>query len=507
MNLAIWLHRRAAFEGEAPALFDGKQLLSDYAGFADQAARIAGDLQAKGVAPGDRVAIFAENTPAFLPALFGIWWAGAAAVPINAKLHGREVAWIVQNAGACLVFASKAKIDEVREAGVAVPVIDIDRAGNALLTDAPALIEPRDRNDLAWLFYTSGTTGRPKGVIITHGMLQAMALSYFSDVDQVVAEDAALYSAPLSHGAGLYSLMHVLKGARHVFPASRGFDEAEVLALARHHGRVHMFAAPTMVKRLTHVARQSADPGTGLRTIVYAGGPMYLADIIEAVDHFGDIFVQIYGQGECPMAITVLPRADVADRSRPDWKDRLASVGYAQSAVEVRIGDADGAPVPAGTTGEIMVRGAPVMPGYWRAPEATAAALRDGWLRTGDIGHMNAQGYLTLVDRSKDMIISGGSNIYPREVEELLLQHPSVLEASVVGRPHAEWGEEVVAFVVCDGPLDSAALDRHCLAGIARFKRPKAYVATDALPKNNYGKVLKTQLRAQLSDASASQSR
>jgi long-chain acyl-CoA synthetase len=229
---------------------------------------------------------------------------------------------------------------------------------------------------------------------------------------------------------------------------------------------------------------------------------MYRADIEEAVDWFGPKFVQIYGQGECPMAITALSRADVADRSHPNWRARLASVGRAQSLVEVAIGDETGQPLPPGEIGEIMVRGASVMPGYWQNPEATEKTLKDGWLMTGDMGHLDADGYLTLADRSKDVIISGGTNIYPREVEEVLLTHPSVHEVSVVGRPSPEWGEDVVAFVVAASghAVDPAALDAHVLAELARFKRPKAYVALPDLPKNNYGKILKTELRQMLKE-------
>ena len=259
-----------------------------------------------------------------------------------------------------------------------------------------------------------------------------------------------------------------------------------------------MFAAPTMVKRMTERAKATGALGQGLRTVVYAGGPMYNADIIDAVDHFGRVFVQVYGQGECPMGITALSRHDVTDRTHARWRERLGSVGRAQSAVEVAIGDKKGKPLPPGEHGEIMVRGDTVMPGYWQNRDATARTIVNGWLMTGDMGVMDADGYVTMQDRSKDLIISGGSNVYPREVEEVLLTHPGVIEAAVIGRAHEEWGEEVVAFVVGDAP--EAELDRLCIDNIARFKRPKAYYRIESLPKNNYGKVLKTELRARLTE-------
>jgi acyl-CoA synthetase (AMP-forming)/AMP-acid ligase II len=304
----------------------------------------------------------------------------------------------------------------------------------------------------------------------------------------------------MSHGAGLYNFMPVLRGARHVVPESGGFDPDELLRLGRSLRDVSLFAAPTMVRRLVDRARQDGADGDGLRTIVYGGGPMYVSDIEVAVSVMGPRFVQIYGQGESPMTITALSRALVADRTHPRWRERLGSVGVAQSCVEIRIADPDGRPLPPGETGEILVRGAPVMLGYWRNAEATGRTLRDGWLWTGDLGVLDEDGFLTLKDRSKDVIISGGSNIYPREVEEVLLRHPAVREVSVIGRPSPDWGEEVVAFVVAAPgvAIDLSELDNLCLAHIARFKRPKAYFLETELPKNNYGKVLKTELRARL---------
>jgi len=513
MNMAVWLERAAGAWPDAQALFHGTTCVADYAGFYAMAQQVAGWLQGQAIGPGARVGLWLGNGPDYLPLLYGIWQAGAAAVPINAKLHAREVAWILENSGAGLCFVdAAASADLTRAVAGASPlqITPLARAGGlralaeCVAGAAPMQCpQPRAGADLAWLFYTSGTTGRPKGVQITHRMLRTMALDYLACVDDVSAQDCAVYAAPMSHGAGLYNIMHVLKGARHVCPASGGFDPDEIFALSAHFQRVHLFAAPTMVKRMTLAAQADGQDGAGLRSVIYGGGPMYVADIEQAVDRFGPIFFQIYGQGECPMAITTLSRAEVADRSHPKWRARLASVGRAQTSAELRIGDATGQPLPPGVVGEIMVRGDAVMPGYWQNPQANAKALLDGWLMTGDMGFLDEDGYLTLQDRSKDLIISGGSNIYPREVEEVVLQHPLVEEVSVVGAPHPDWGEVVVAFVVtADGQLlDRAALDGHCLAHIARFKRPKEWRHVAALPKNNYGKVLKTTLRQWLADA------
>lgn len=498
MNIGLWLAQTARDTPDRPALFSGKEQVADYAAFDTRALKLAGWLRGQGVAPDDRVAIFMKNCPDFLICLYAIWYLGAAAVPINAKLHGKEAAHIVANSGSKMVFVSPDLSQSVIDAGVICPVVVQATPAFNKACSAPALpqIEARALSDLAWLFYTSGTTGKPKGVMITHGMLVAMSQAYEVDVEPVRPEDSILYSAPMSHGAGLYNMLHVRRGAQHICPSSAGFDPSEIFDLAAHFESVQMFAAPTMVRRMTDVGKQSGTTGQGLRTVVYAGGPMYLADIIEAVDHFGAKFVQIYGQGECPMAITALSRADVSDRTHPKWRERLMSVGVAQSCVEVLIADEDGTPLGAGELGEIIVRGETVMPGYWRNEPATAAAIQKGWLRTGDIGSMDADGYVTLQDRSKDMIISGGSNIYPREIEEVLLSHPLVREASVVGRAHPDWGEEVIAFVV--GSAVPADLDKLCKDNIARFKRPKDYVFVPELPKNNYGKILKTELRKRL---------
>ncbi|UVL22145.1 class I adenylate-forming enzyme family protein [Pseudomonas donghuensis] len=505
MNIAHWLHAAAQRWPRRAALFEGCREVADYQAFAAQARTRALQLRHEyGIVPGDRVALLMKNSCGYLELLYAIWWSGAVAVPINSKLHAREAAWIAGNAGARLVYTDEGEVfdraslpagcRELAAPGLADPG---QLPGDELL--AP---HPREDSDLAWLFYTSGTTGRSKGVMLSHGNLIAMSLCYPLDVDPVAADDAVVYAAPMSHGAGLYNFIHVRCGARHVVPASRGFQAAELFELAQALGQVSLFAAPTMVKRMVDQARQQGYCGEGIKTIVYGGAPMYLADLAEALDTFGPRLVQIYGQGECPMTISALSREAIADRGHADWPVIAASVGRAHACVEVRVVDAQGLPLAPGEPGEIAVRGAAVMQGYWDNPQATQEALVDGWLRTGDIGFLNEQGYLTLTDRSKDVIISGGSNIYPREVEEVLIQHPEVFEVCVVGEADAHWGESVVAFVVLRTPhsLDAQALNDWFLARMASFKKPKKYLFCAELPKNSYGKILKTRLRQWLQD-------
>ncbi len=494
MNLAGWVERwgRAAPERSAIAL--GGTTYATYRQFAAHSRALAGGLKAL-CGPGDRVAIAMTNRPEFLEALFAIWHAGLVAVPMNAKLHSEEFGYIVGHTEAALILASPDRADDVAPHGRTIVTGSTD--WRRLCAGDGIDIVRREPSDLAWLFYTSGTTGRPKGAMLTHGIMMAQTLAYFAEIEPVGVDDCVLHAAPMSHGSGCYGLPFFAMGAKTVIPESGGFDPDEIAALLALHRNVSFFAAPTMVSRLVnHTGFAEADH-RGLRTIIYGGAPMHFETLSRAMDVLGPKFAQIYGQGEVPMTITALSKAIHADHSRPRWREIMGSVGLPRISVEVRVADEADRDLLVGEVGEVVVRGEVVMQGYWRDRTASAETLRGGWLHTGDMGAFDAEGFLTLKDRSKDLIISGGSNIYPREVEEVLLRHPGVLEVSVIGRPHPDWGEEVVACVVARPERNVSArdLDALCLAAIARFKRPRGYVFLDALPKNNYGKVLKTELR------------
>jgi long-chain acyl-CoA synthetase len=495
MNLASWLDLAGRSHPVLPAAGKGLTVARTYGDLALRVARLAGALRSRfGLQPGDRVGIAAKNSVEYLEVFFAIWHAGLAAVPMNAKLHGAELGWMIGHCRQRVVFASADL--ETAVAGHAPDnlerLIVIGSADyEALFAADPIPVVPVAGEALAWLFYTSGTTGRPKGAMLTHRVLNWASHAYLSEVDPCAPGDTILHAAPMSHGSGLYMMGTILRLGVNVVPDSGGFEPDEIFATMAHWRRMSMFGAPTMIKRLT-AAKADMDPAA-IRTLIYGGAPMYVADCIAALDRFGPCLAQIYGQGESPMTITTLTKQDIGDRAHPDWMARLASAGRPYGCVEVMVADGNDQPMPVGETGEICARGDVVMPGYWENPEANARTMRGGWLHTGDVGAFDANGYLTLKDRSKDMIISGGSNIYPREVEEVLLTHPHVREVSVIGRPDAEWGEVVVAYVV--GETDAATLDALCLDRIARFKRPKHYVFVDGLPKNNYGKILKTELR------------
>jgi fatty-acyl-CoA synthase len=481
LNLFSLLEQTANRFADRGAVYHGERQLHTWTELRERSLRMAATLGA----PGTRIAIASENRAEIVELMFATWAAECVVVPINYKLHPHEMQQILDDAGVSQVFASP-KIAEGLTSAEIIGSSAYSERFTAAPADPPRMTDP---STLAWLFYTSGTTGRSKGAMLSHRILMAMTVAHLADFDAPDENCSLVHGAPMSHGSGLYIPPYVLRGARQVIPESNAFEPEEFLDLCEHHPGCSAFLAPTMVQRLVQTGR--ARP-RNLRTVVYGGGPMYVDSLKKAMAAFGPIFVQLYGQGEAPMTITGLRRADHVDADDAI----LGSVGYARSGVDVAVLRDDGTAAATGEIGEIVCRGDVVMSGYWNNPEATAATLQNGWLRTGDMGSFDDRGYLTLRDRSKDVVISGGSNIYPREVEEALLGHPGVTEAGVVGAPDEEWGEVVVAFIV--GSASAAELDAHLLERIARFKRPKRYEFIDELPKNSYGKVLKRELRARL---------
>jgi len=507
MNVAMWLSRSARRDPDAIAIRAGASVSATYAQLELTVDRVAGWLRSRcTLEAGDRVALVGRNRPEYIELLFGVWRAGVIAVPINFRLHAVEIAYILGHSGARLCVCDTELVDGLVSSATAdekardVRIIDWDRIrAEAAVSDRLANCG-RTKDDLAWLFYTSGTTGRPKGVMLSHENLRQMVLNFTADVMQPCRDHAFAHVGPLSHGSGMYLLASIAAGACNLVPDPQDSHSRDMAAMLADHRHIVSFLAPTMVRRLLDDPDCERFAAQNIDLVVYGGGPMLLAGIEEAVSRIGPRFAQIYGQGESPMTITRLQREDIARSARGVDPQVLASAGQPFTGVEVRILDERGRSVPEGEIGEVAVRGPTVMRGYWRNDEATARQIRDGWLWTGDLGSFDDRGYLTLRDRSKDVIISGGINIYPREVEEVLAQHPEVAEVAVVGSVDPDWGERVVAFIVtrAAGRVPSEQLEELCRSRIASFKRPREYRFLTELPKNAYGKVLKRELRAQL---------
>ena len=510
MNIGTLLTKSARTYPQNLAVACGPERWT-YGRFNERVNRLAHAFRRLGVRRGDHVAILMQNLPEMLESMFACFKAGAAAVPINFRLHPDEYAFVIDHSESELVVISSefnAPISQIRDRLSRVRhVIALAEAREGML-DYETLIRAESAgfkdedvhpDDVAWVFYTSGTTAQPKGALLTHRNLLAMTMNFYSDICQGFGpDDVALHAAPLSHGSGLYALPNVGKAAANVIPETVSFDVEKVLEAIEAYGVTNMFAAPTMVKRMAESPALRRYDLRSLRVLNYGGGPMLAEDLRVAIEKLGPCLVQLYGQGESPMTITFLPHRDHVMNGAPQQMKRLGSVGFARTDVEIRILDGQGNEMPSGGIGEIVTRSDLVMKGYWRNPEATAAALKDGWLHTGDVGYMDDDGYVYLLDRSKDLIISGGENIYPREVEEALIRHPAVFEVAVIGVPHPEWGEAVKAVVVRAPGRDVSGdeLIAFCKGRIASFKKPGSVDFVEELPRNNYGKVVKNLIRA-----------
>lgn len=505
MNIANLLFETARWSGDRTA-FRWDEGSRTYGEAAARAGAMAAGLRALGVAPGDRVGLLMHNSAELLEAMFAAWGAGACVVPLNAALTREEIAYHVDDASMCVLVSDGEFSDKVaglrggsslREIVTARTPVDgagprLDELVAAYEGSAPAT--EVDGAAPAWIMYTSGTSGRPKGAVLTHDNLTFITVGYLADVMPVEPGEVGLHVTPLTHGGGYHALAFTGRGAVQVLAPRGSFDPARFCRLVEKHRVAHVWLVPTQIKMLLRYPDLERHDLSSLRRVVYGGAPMYGEDLKEAVERLGQIFVQIFAQSETAMTGTYLPPAEhLVDDAR-----RLTSCGRARTGVEVRVVDEHDVPQPPGTAGEVAIRAPSVMRGYWERPEETAETLRGGWLHTGDIGSLDEQGYLYVHDRARDLVITGGMNVYPREVEEALLQHRAVAQVCVVGVPDERWGEAVKALVVLEDGVHASEDEIIAFAGLhlAGYKKPKSVDFLEDLPKNAYGKVLRRELRA-----------
>jgi acyl-CoA synthetase (AMP-forming)/AMP-acid ligase II len=511
MNIGSVLTQAAKASPEHTAIIYG-DLRRTYREFNARANQLAGQLRKAGVKKGDRIAILQKNCPELLETMFATFKSGAITVPMNARLHPKEAAYILQDSGAkAVVFTDDftAAIETIRgEIGDVTTFICVGQTptwaksyeefidgGNTRDDD-----ENCGKDDLAWLFYTSGTTGKPKGAMDSHGNLQFMTNHYPSEVYQLKSDDIVMHPGPLTHGSGLWALPITAGAGTHLIPTAASFDPDQIFKLIETHRVTKIaFIAPTMITMLLNAPSIGKYDLSSLRFLGYGGSPMYVEDLKRAINQWGPILCQIYGQGETPMTITMLTPDDhrIAVET-PALENRLASAGRIRKDIQIAILDENDQELGDEGIGEISMRGDCVMKGYWNKKEATEEAFTNGWYHTGDLGKRDRDGFYYLLDRKKELIITGGANVYPREVEEVLLLHPGVLEVAVIGVPDRLWGESVVAVVrprPGAEPQESELLNL-CRDHLSGYKKPRYFRFQDDLPKSGYGKILKRELKA-----------
>jgi long-chain acyl-CoA synthetase len=479
-----------------------------YRQFRERALAIGGNLLALGCEPGDRVAFCLANSPRILEVIFGCFAAGLVVVPVNARLHAREMAYLIGNSET-KVFIHGDEYQDAIDAnislfsGLIARICTEETAGtdhfDQLLNPANVLPSAHEAapEDICWLFYTSGTTGKPKGAIWNHRMVGRIIMNYLADLHNIQPGEVVLHCAPMSHGSGIIALPAVARGATNAITEGASFDPDALLKTVESLKVSHIaFMAPTQIIKMIEETDASQYDLSSLQAITYGGAPIYVDQLKQAIAAFGPVFVQLYGQGEAPITITGLTAAAHATFLAAD-DHRIGSAGQTRTDVEAGCVDENDNLLPPGKPGEVVARGEIVMPGYWNNPEASAEALKGGWLHTGDIGYFDEEGYLFLLDRAKDMVISGGNNVYPREVEEVLILHPDIAECVVFGIPDDYWGEAVHAVVVRreGAALSDKDVIAFCGEHLAGYKKPKAVDFLDALPVSGYGKVLRREIR------------
>jgi fatty-acyl-CoA synthase len=505
-NLAHLLVQSARRFPDRPAIV-WRDRVWTWAEFLSRVQAAAGGLAERGVRHGDRVLVHARNSNAVLETMFATWMIGATWVPTNFRLTPPEVAYLAVSSGASVHIFDAAFPDHAAAARAENPgcALEISIGGDGLewdtLAGGSARVErPADveHHHPAWFFYTSGTTGRPKAGVLTHGQLEYVVCNHLCDLMPDTREtDASLVVAPLSHGAGIHALPQVARGAVSVLLPSERLDCEEAWRLVEQWRVSNMFTVPTILTMLARHDAVDRYDHSSLRHVIYAGSPMYRADQKYALGKLGKVIVQYFGMGEVTGNITVLPPHL---HSENDEEMPVGSCGFPRTGMDVTIMDDAGNHLPANATGEICVRGPGVFNGYHDNPEATAKATTFGWFHTGDLGHMDARGFVYITGRASDMYISGGSNVYPREIEEVLLTHPAVAEACVLGLPDERWGESGVAVLVLEA--GSAVSDSEMLAHLdgklAKYKWPQRFVVWADLPKSGYGKVAKKDVKERL---------
>lgn len=481
-------------------------------------AAVAG-LRARGVGKGDRILVHARNSNAMFESMWIAFKLGAVWVPTNYRLAPPEVAFIAQSSRPRVMLYDGTlgdAADAAREsAGYDLEImlcIGEGRPGDARYEDliasgfgAKPLDVAVEYDDVLWFFFTSGTTGRPKAAMLTHGQMAFVVVNHLCDLMPGTTElDVSLVVAPLSHGAGIHALTQVARGAVSVLMPSNKFDAEDAWRLIERHRVSNMFTVPTIVKALLEGDAVDRYDHSSLRYVVYAGEPMYRAHQKIALRKLGNVLVQYFGLGEVTGNITVLPPSDHTAEDDPSYP--IGSCGFARTGMEIAAFGDNGELLSGGESGELCVRGPAVFAGYYDNPEATARAFQKGWFRTGDLGYLDPRGYVFITGRASDMYISGGSNIYPREIEEILLTHPAISEAAVVGVPHKKWGETGVAAIVKRAKHQCLDADifGHLDGKLARYKWPSRIVFWDELPKSAYGKVLKSEIAERLVDLAAS---
>lgn len=511
-NLGHLLTQAARRFPGRPALIRGERVTSWAALDARVDAAVRG-LRRLGVGPGERILVHLRNGETMVETMFAAFKLGAVWVPTNVRLTPAEVAYLAASSRAVAMVtedAFAAHIDAARAASPSLAHVIVSggpRPGEAGWEEVVAAgREPDgepveaavDRDDPLWFFYTSGTTGRPKAAVLTHGQMAFVVTNHLADlVPGTTEEDVSLVVAPLSHGAGIHLLTQVARGAASVLTTGDRLDPEEAWRLVERHRVTNMFTVPTILKRLVEHEAVTRHDHSSLRHVIYAGAPMYREDQKRALRALGKVIVQYFGLGEVTGNITVLPASwhDEDDAAMP-----VGSCGFPRTAMEVAVVGEDGRPLPPGEQGEIVVRGPAVFAGYFEDEAANARAFAGGWFHTGDLGTLDDRGLLTITGRISDMYISGGANVYPREIEEVLLTLPGVAEAAVVGVPDAEWGEAGIAVVVPQaGAVLCPEAVRAALAGrLARYKHPRRIVVWEELPKSGYGKVPKPLVRQRL---------